>query len=75
MTTALNQEQVPGLVYLVQQYRVKEAIRLMQDDRYKHYKIEAIGKTCGFGSYRSFHQVFVQVTGQKPADYRAGVVA
>jgi AraC-like DNA-binding protein len=75
MTTALNQEQVPGLVYLVQQYRVKEAIRLMQDDRYKHYKIEAIGNTCGFGSYRSFHQVFVQVTGQKPADYRAGVVA
>jgi AraC-like DNA-binding protein len=64
-----------GLVYLVRQYRVKEAIRLMQDDRYKHYKIEAIGKTCGFGSYRSFHQVFVQVTGQKPADYRAGVVA
>ena len=75
MTAALDQEQVPGLVYLVQQYRVQEAIRLMQDDRYKHYKIEAIGKTCGFGSYRSFHQVFVQVTGQKPADYRAGVVA
>lgn len=69
MTAALDQEQVPGLVYLVQQYRVKEAMRLMQDPRYKHYKIEAIATESGFGSYRTFHRVFVQLTGRKPAEY------
>ena len=69
ITAALEHEQAPGLVYLVQQYRVKEAIRLMQDPRYQHYKIDAIATESGFGSYRTFHRVFVQITGRKPTEY------
>ena len=69
ITAALEHEQAPGLVYLVQQYRVQAAIRLMQDPHCKHYKIEVIAAESGFGSYRTFHRVFVQITGRKPAEY------
>jgi len=69
ITAALEHEQAPGLVYLVQQYRVQAAMRLMQDPRCKHYKIEAIATESGFGSYRTFHRVFVQITGRNPAEY------
>ena len=71
MTVVLKKEQIPGLIHLAQHYRVKEAMRLIQDPRYRHYKIEAIGKESGFGSYRTFHHVFVQQTGMNPMDYRS----
>lgn len=66
----LTKANIPGLSQLVQQYRVKEAIRLMEDPNYLLIKLEAIGAESGFGSYRSFHRSFEQITGFTPARYR-----
>jgi YesN/AraC family two-component response regulator len=72
LTAAMRKENIPGLIYLVQHYRVKETMRMMQDARYRHFKLDAIGKESGFGSYRTFHHVFVQLTGMTPLEYRSG---
>ena len=69
MKASLDQEQVPGLAHLKQQYCVQVAIHLIQHARYKHYTTEAITTESGFGSYRTFHHVFVQQTGMNPMDY------
>jgi AraC-like DNA-binding protein len=66
----LTKANIPGLSQLVQQYRVKEAIRLMENPDYLHIKLEVIGTESGFGSYRSFHRSFEQITGFTPARYR-----
>jgi tetratricopeptide (TPR) repeat protein len=66
----LNKSNIPGIAQLVQQYRVKEAIRLLDDPAYRHIKLEAIGAESGFGSYRSFHRSFEQFMGFTPAEYR-----
>lgn len=66
----LKKENIPGLTHLVQRYRVEAAIRMMQDPKFKHYKLQAISTDCGFGSYRTFQYVFEQVTGLSPVQFR-----
>lgn len=66
----LKKENIPGLTHLVQRYRVEAAIRMMQDPKFKHYKLQAISTDCGFGSYRTFQYVFEQITGLSPVQFR-----
>jgi tetratricopeptide (TPR) repeat protein len=69
----LKDAHIPGLTHLVQQYRVKEAVRLLEDPAYRNIKLEVIAAESGFGSYRSFHRSFEQITGLSPARYRRRV--
>lgn len=51
-------------------YRVEEAIRMMEDPKYKNYKIEAIATESGFGTRMSFYNAFEKQTGIKPSFFR-----
>lgn len=51
-------------------YRVGEAIRLLDDSRYRNYKIEAIGEMCGFGNRQAFHSAFKKEMGITPTHFR-----
>lgn len=51
-------------------YRVREAIRLLEDPRYRSYKIEAIGEMCGFGNRQAFHSAFKKEMGITPTHFR-----
>lgn len=54
-------------------YRVKEALRLMDDPTMRHLTSEEIGYAAGFRSRSGFYGVFKRETGQSPTQYRQNV--
>ncbi len=54
----------------VNEYRVKEARRLLLDFEYQNYSLEGIAKTCGFHSKATFNTAFKKFTGVTPSFFR-----
>jgi YesN/AraC family two-component response regulator len=55
---------------VVNEYRIKEAIHLLSDNKAGAYKLEVISEMCGFRNRQVFHQAFKRVTGMTPHDFR-----
>lgn len=55
----------------VNEYRIKEACKRMNDAQYKQFTIEAMGNGVGFKSRNSFITAFKRFTGLTPSDYQA----
>lgn len=55
---------------LVNKYRIDEAVKMLQDEKFSNYSIEGIANTCGFASRSSFSSSFKKFTGKNPSDYR-----
>lgn len=53
----------------INEYRIKEARRLLSSADYQKYSIESIGTMVGFKSRRSFDTIFKEVTGISPSFY------
>jgi len=58
---------------LINSYRVNEAKKLLQDERYDSATMFAIAIDSGFNSESSFYTVFKKVTGKSPKRYRDAV--
>lgn len=54
----------------INSYRIREAIRLLENSNYRSYKIEAIGEMCGFGNRQAFHSAFKKEMGITPTHFR-----
>lgn len=54
----------------VNEYRMKEAIRLMSDAGNKNQTIDAIAFDSGFNDRKTFHRIFKQFTGLTPGAFR-----
>lgn len=54
----------------INEYRVKEAIRLLLDPGYQGLSIEGISCSIGFISKSSFYSAFRKITGLTPAEYK-----
>ncbi|MEI6750136.1 MAG: tetratricopeptide repeat protein [Bacteroidota bacterium] len=54
----------------VNNYRIKEVLRLLASPELKNYKIEAVAKEAGFGSKTAFYKAFSQITGTRPSEFR-----
>jgi putative ABC transport system permease protein len=54
----------------INEYRVQEAIRKMQDPAYDHITLMGIAYDCGFNSNNTFYRAFREVTGKTPAEYK-----
>ena len=50
-------------------YRIKEAIRLLNENSAQSYKMESIGQMCGFNSRQAFHRAFKNETGMNMRQY------
>ncbi|MBR4841873.1 MAG: AraC family transcriptional regulator [Bacteroidaceae bacterium] len=50
-------------------YRIREAIRLLNDNSAQSYKMESIGRLCGFNSRQAFHRAFKNETGMNMRQY------
>lgn len=55
---------------MVNEYRVKEAMRILRDDDTKTLKLQEIGLMVGFSNRQSFYQAFIQHTGLSPKAFR-----
>jgi YesN/AraC family two-component response regulator len=54
----------------VNTYRVEAAKRLLADNSYNIWTLDAIAEQCGFNNSTSFYQAFKKITGFTPAAYR-----
>lgn len=54
---------------LVNEYRVKEACRILSDSEYEKYSIDAISKMVGFKHKSSFNPIFKEIVGVTPSFY------
>lgn len=50
-------------------YRIKEAMKLMNENNAQSYKLESIGQMCGFNSRQAFHRAFKNETGMNMRQY------
>jgi YesN/AraC family two-component response regulator len=55
---------------LLNEYRIKEAIKLLIDSKSSKFKLEAIGEMSGFRNRQVFHSVFKKETGLTPNDFK-----
>jgi len=54
----------------VNEYRVAEVIRNMQNHAYDHLTLQGIAYESGFNSPRTFHRAFKELTRKTPAEYK-----
>ncbi|MCO5949996.1 helix-turn-helix domain-containing protein [Mucilaginibacter flavidus] len=55
----------------INEYRVADVIRKMQDRAYGHITLMGIAYDSGFNSKSAFHRIFKELTGKSPAEYKA----
>ena len=70
LTQILNEKLGKNFYTFVNEYRVKEVIRLMNDPRYRHFTLLALGFEAGFNAKSSFNSIFKNFTGMTPSEYR-----
>ena len=57
----------------INEYRVADVIRRMQDPANDHITLLGLAYESGFNSKTSFNRIFKQMTGKNPVDYKAEV--
>ena len=54
----------------INEYRVMDVIRKMQDPAYANITLLGIAYDSGFNSQSAFHRIFKELTGKTPAEYK-----
>ena len=60
---------------LLNEYRIKDALRLLGDMKNKDKNVEEISAMVGFANRQSFYAAFYRVVGETPNGYRKRVLA
>lgn len=66
----LNEVMGKNFYGLINEYRVKEAQKLLLAEEASQYKIETLGEMVGFQSKSSFNACFKKYTGLTPSEYK-----
>lgn len=70
LSQIINQELKKSVIQLINEYRIEEAKRLLQNAMFNKYSIEALGMESGFKSKSVFYSAFKTATGISPGAYR-----
>lgn len=70
ISTAMNRYLEKNFYTYINEYRIKEAVRLISDPTNNAMTIEAIAFESGFNDRQSLHRAFKKVTGLSPGDFR-----
>ncbi|NCC74109.1 MAG: helix-turn-helix domain-containing protein [Sphingobacteriia bacterium] len=65
----INQEYETNFNGFINELRIREAQKMMADERYKSYSIEGISSTVGFKTKSVFNNSFKKITGVTPSYY------
>ena len=60
---------------LLNEYRVKDALRIMADKKNADKNIEEISAMVGFANRQSFYAAFYRIVGEKPNGYRKKILS
>lgn len=66
----INQQLKCSFPALLNQYRIREAVRLLSDAKSSRYKLEVISEMCGYNNRQVFHSAFKKETGLTPVEFR-----
>ena len=72
LSRVLNKSYNIRFKQIVNEYRVDHAIRLLKAGE---MSITEISLQCGFQSIRTFNDVFLSITGQKPSEYSKNILS
>lgn len=53
----------------INDFRVKEAIKILNSNEKTKYSVEMVGQICGFNSRSAFYNAFKRITGYTPRQY------
>lgn len=70
LSRTIKNELETNFVDYVNELRVNEAKRYLENPEFSNYTITAIGLEAGFNSKSSFYYVFKRTTGQTPSTYK-----
>ncbi len=70
LSYVINQNLGKSFYDLVNEYRVREVLRLMDDGAHANDKMISLAFDAGFNSKPTFNAVFKRITGRTPSDYR-----
>jgi YesN/AraC family two-component response regulator len=70
LSKAINRTTGKNFNNYINEYRVKEAIRMMSDEKKALLSIDSIALEVGFGNRISFYQAFKKITGLSPSEFR-----
>ena len=70
LSRIINQGTGKNFNDLINEYRIKEVIRKMQDPTYQRMTLQGIAYESGFNSKSTFNRTFKQLTNQSPLEYQ-----
>lgn len=70
LSAVINEKLKVNFFHFVNEFRVNEAIRLMNDPLFQNLSLEGIAKTAGFNSKSVFNPAFKKFTGKTPSEYK-----
>ena len=73
LSEVINREFGTNFTGFINEYRVKEACKLLADEDKQNLTIESIAHEAGFNSKSAFNNAFKSVTGLTPSYYRKSV--
>jgi len=71
LSKAINKTTGKNFNTYINEYRVKEAIKLLSSEKSDIISIDAIALEVGFNNRTSFYQSFKKITGLSPSDFRS----
>ncbi len=70
---ALKNNNFRNFSHFINHYRIEEAKKMMAQEAFDIYTLEAIAEKSGFGTRQAFYNSFERMVGMKPACYRRGL--
>jgi putative ABC transport system permease protein len=70
LSRIINQGLEKNFSDFINEFRVREVARKMQDAAYDHLTLLGIAYESGFNSERTFQRVFKELTGKTPSEYK-----
>jgi len=70
LSEVINEHMGKNFYSLVNDYRIEEVKRCLEDSKFKHLTILAIAYDSGFNAKSSFNTIFKEKTGMTPSEYQ-----
>lgn len=70
LSQVLNEEFKENFYAFINRYRIVESQRLLKDEQYKNYSIQAIAFEAGFNSMSTFNKAFKEIVGKSPSMFQ-----
>ncbi|MFY0600180.1 MAG: AraC family transcriptional regulator [Cyclobacteriaceae bacterium] len=73
ISQAVNECAKENINAFINTYRIKMAEKLLMDQYFSNYTIDAIAEECGFSNKVSFYKAFKKIHGMSPKEYKSSI--